>query len=683
MRIESVIAASGDGKAPLSARDRKILDGREYDQYFTKPDMKKDIKKRNGSVEDTVEIMKVIVKTKSNQVRRLAKEVLAVTGAGGKLDVYLTVKNIFDFVFKYLKYNLEEGEQLQSPRHSWWRAQVLAREHEKQGNSADCDCMAIFCGSCMYELGIPFAFRIAGYNTSTYQHVYCVAYSNGIPIICDPVTNQFNYEKPPVIQRNYPMSSMTLSGTDIYVLDGIEEELPVGNRFVEQPDGGLRMEVGDLGKSAKRIAKKQAKAEKKAAKREAKAEKKAEKKIAKAEKKAAKLEKKAEKKAAKGKDGKAEKLMEKAQAIKEEAQVKADAIIEKAQTKNENAQHRIEEKAAKKEAKLHIKELKANGASKEEIKQARQDYKNLKKEIRASKKEDGRGLFRKIANGGKKIAMAPCRGAFLGLLRLNFRGMATGFSSNSKAYSTFAEKWKKIFGGTEAQLKAAITRGVVHKPLFGSSKMVKEAEELAKREGYDNLENYEAVSGLGDGGLSAGTYVAIASAVLSVAAGVLKMCGVDVPEDFETAAGTMNDLSQMLENQRIDARENAENDPKNSDSSTTTSTTTSNTADQIKKYTDLITDVVDLTQPTDTNAPTATPDGGAVPAPSGDNKGGNKGDDNSGETSWVKEHPIAATLLGIFGITLLGVGVYKLTSSDDEKQATPTNDVEIKGIGLL
>ena len=624
MRIESVIAASGDGKAPLSARDRKILDGREYDHFFTKPDMKKDIKKRNGSVEDTVEIMKVIVKTKSNQVRRLAKEVLAVTGAGGKLDVYLTVKNIFDFVFKYLKYNLEEGEQLQSPRHSWWRAQVLAREHEKQENSADCDCMAIFCGSCMYELGIPFAFRIAGYNTSTYQHVYCVAYSNGIPIICDPVTNQFNYEKPPVIQRNYPMSSMTLSGTDIYVLDGIEEELPVGNRFVEQPDGGLRMEIGDLGKSAKRITKKQAKAEKnaakkqakakrKAAKREARAKKKAEKKIANAEKKAAKLEKKAEKKMAKGKDSKAEKLMEKAQAIKEEAQVKADSIIEKAQTKNENAQHRIEEKADKKEAKLHIKELKANGASKEEIKQARQDYKNLKKEIRASKKEDGRGLFRKMANGGKKIAMAPCRGAFLALLRLNFRGMATGFSSNSKAYSTFAEKWKKIFGGTEAQLKAAITRGVVHKPLFGSSKMVKEAEELARREGYDNPENYEAVSGLGDGGISAGACMAIASAVLSVATGILKMCGVDVPEDFETASDTMNDLSQMLENQNIDTRENAENDPKNSDSSTTTSTTTSNTADQINKYTDLIKDVIDLTQPTDTSAPTATPDGEAVP----------------------------------------------------------------------
>lgn len=641
------------GWAPKSARDRQIEDGSLYDKYFTIPNLTDDIAKRDGSVEDTVVLMKKIILTKSNQVEKLAKEVLASYKLDGKLNVYETVENIFWFVFRYIKYNLEEGEQLQTPRHTWYQAQILARQNPTIKNSADCDCMAIFCGSCMYELGIPFDIKIAGYSSGNYQHVYCVAYDNQTPIICDPVTNYFNYEKPPVIQKSYKITpKMALSGNDIHILDGTEQpqppQLKQGIVYREEPDGNLTVisgldgrrkkkknkksaiqvvkkvknttsdiepsdgaeggvvkyvkssgggsarifkklrkknktvngetdpeendeEIGTLGKKS---AKKKKKAEKKAAKKQKKAEKKAEKKKKKVEKKAAKKEKKAEKKAAKkekkaekkakklekkaAKKGgkKAEKLKKKAEAVREKGKIKAENIKEKAKTKTENKLKRIDEKLKKKTAKIEVKKLKQSGASKSEIKEAKKKLKQVKKEIRKARKEDGRGFFRKIGNAVKSGAMLPVRGAFLALLRLNFRGLATRFYENKEAYDKFLKKWKKVFGGKEARFKLAITTGQVHKPLFGSKKTNKKIEEQAAQ--LDNGTPVEGLFGLGLGSLgieptttAAAAWAAVASSALSAAVGVLKKLGVNVPESLEDAVEAGQDVAEMLEDMEI------------------------------------------------------------------------------------------------------------------------------------
>lgn len=562
------------GWAPESARDRQIEDGSQFDKYFTQPKLKKDLKRRNGSVGDTVKLMKVIIKTKSQQVGKLAREVLAITDADGKLNIYKTVENIFNFIFKYIKYNIEDGEQLQSPRHTWWRAQVLARQNNKKENSADCDCFSIFAGSCMYQLGIPFSLKIAGYNQDTYQHVYVVAYDNGTPIICDPVTNNFNYEKPPVISRLFPMQpkKMALHGTDIYVLDGTEtNDLPVGISYKEDPDGNMivtggldllhGIQMGALGKSKKKAekkaakkqakaekkaAKKQAKIEKKAAKREAKAEKKAEKKIKKAEKKAAKLEKKAEKKGGK----KAEKLLKKAEAVREKGQIKADAIKEKAKEKTENKLKKVDEKLKKKTAKIEVKRLKQSGASKEEIKAAKQHLKDVKKEIRKARKEDGRGFIRKVGKGMKAAAMLPVRAAFLMLMNINFRGLATRLYNNPEAYEKFLKKWKNIFGGKEAKLKIAITKGQVHKPLFGSKK-TNASIEVQTPEVQEDVEGFLGSLGVEPTTTAAAAAITAASSALAALTQILKDFGVNVPESVEDAIAAGEDVAELFPDQEV------------------------------------------------------------------------------------------------------------------------------------
>lgn len=301
--MSSVIDSLGSlGDAPLSAKDRQIKDGSKYDYLFPLPEFKKKLQIQDGSVDDTIREMKKIVKENSYQVRKLAKK-LKVTNSDGTTDVRKSVKNIFDFVFDYIKYNLEDGEQLQTPAHTWQQAQVQARVNPSEQNSADCDCMSIFCGSLCLEMGIPFSFRITAYKnvlglTKGWQHVYCIAHDpkTGKQVICDPVTNKFNYEKPYAQEKTYPMS---LNGTDIYVLSGIDEKT---NIYVEKEDGSLGLLNGKkkkTKKASKKAENKKKKETRKAAKKEKKVAKKEIKQARKSGDKQALEKAKAKKKAAK------------------------------------------------------------------------------------------------------------------------------------------------------------------------------------------------------------------------------------------------------------------------------------------------------------------------------------------------------------------------------------------------
>ncbi|MBQ9213352.1 MAG: hypothetical protein IJ150_05370, partial [Bacteroidales bacterium] len=405
------------GYTPKSAVNREIKDGSQFDSLFPKPDNKKVLLKKDGEVDETVQFMKQIVHDYNYQTKKIAEKI-AVRNSDGSLNQKETVKSLWQFVVDYIKYNLEAGEQLRTPAKTWYDAQIMARQNRGINNSqysADCDCMSIFCGCVLLNLGIPFSFRITGYSDVLgichgYQHVYTIAHCDGVNIICDPVYHTFNAEKPFEIQKTYAMS---LNGCDIYALSGVpdeNEELGV-TEYVENPDGSL----GELNGKAKRKARK--------AKRK---EKKAKRKAAKKEKKAAKKEKKAAKKA-----------------------------IKKAR--------RSGDKAALQAA----KERKA--AAKAKIRTAKETIRENRVGIAKAATKVGRG----IAKFAQKTTMFLPRASFLILLRLNFRGMARKFANNQAAYDKFKRIWKNVFAGKEAKLKKAINKGKNKKAFFGKGKGVK------------------------------------------------------------------------------------------------------------------------------------------------------------------------------------------------------------------
>ena len=246
------------GYSPLSARDRQIKDGSKFDRLFPQPDLKTTLLQRDGEVEDTVKKMQEIVVKYSWQVKELCKRLKAST-------VRQSVKNVFDFVYDYIKYQVEDGEKLRTPAYSWYEGQVLKRQRPNDSKiGVDCDCMSIFCGCCFKEMNIPFSFRVTGYANALgfcrgFQHVYTVAYDeNGKEIICDPVYIGFNKEKEYAIQKTYAMS---LNGTDIIMLSGIDDESH--HEYVENSDGT----VGELAGRKKRKARRKARKEKRKARK--------------------------------------------------------------------------------------------------------------------------------------------------------------------------------------------------------------------------------------------------------------------------------------------------------------------------------------------------------------------------------------------------------------------------------
>lgn len=90
----------------------------------------------------------------------------------------------------------------------------------------------------------------------------------------------------------------------------------------------------------------------------------------------------------------------------------------------------------------------------------RQERREDRRERRQERREEGRGFFQ----GTKKIALSPARGAFLLILKANFRGLA------SRLAKAPAEKlagfWGKL-GGDKNKLNAAINDGKGKKPLLG------------------------------------------------------------------------------------------------------------------------------------------------------------------------------------------------------------------------
>lgn len=451
------------GYSPKSAVERQISDGSKYDKYFPSAKNQMTLLKRNGSVEDTITYMKRIVKKYSYQTKDIAK-VLSVRNSDGSLNIYDTVHAVYDFVCKYIKYNIEKGEQLRQPAYTWHVAQRMARKHPNNPEySCDCDCMAIFCASIFRNLHIPNVyFKIASYTLmGNYQHVYVVVKTDKGDIICDPVYWKFDDEKAPIKQKEFDMDS--LSGTDIYMLAGLGDntpQYPVANVYVEQSDGSL----GLLSGKAKRQAKKAKRKEKKQARKEARKE--------------------------------------------------------------------------KKQAKKEIKAARKSG-DKEALQKAKEKKRAAKEKINANRTGVGKAM-KKVADLAKKAALAPARGPFLLLLRLNFRGLSSRIGNNPQALDKVKNIWKGL-GGKTSKLEKAVNKGKGKKPLFGSKKklgdLAGQIAEIGEVMYEYGMITPKGLEGLGIKGLgvepvtmSVGAAITAATPIIAKVIGVLKDMGIGVPE---------------------------------------------------------------------------------------------------------------------------------------------------------
>jgi hypothetical protein len=99
-------------------------------------------------------------------------------------------------------------------------------------------------------------------------------------------------------------------------------------------------------------------------------------------------------------------------------------------------------------------------ARRQERRENRQERREERRENRQERREEGRGFFQ----GVKKISLAPGRGAFLLILKANFRGLATRLAKAPA--EKLAGFWGKL-GGDKNKLTAAINDGKGKKPLLG------------------------------------------------------------------------------------------------------------------------------------------------------------------------------------------------------------------------
>ena len=167
---------------------------------------------KDGTVQETVEMMKKIVRDHHTDVSKIAEKLY-----DPKLSRFL--KNIFNFVMAYVKYETDSAftEQLRTP---------LRTLKDQRG---DCDCTSILIGSILYNKNIPFNFRVSKYDANRdFSHVYVIVHRNGDSgyYVMDTVIKSFDKEKPFVGIEDYLMDSRLsgfsgLNGIPIQLLNGV------------------------------------------------------------------------------------------------------------------------------------------------------------------------------------------------------------------------------------------------------------------------------------------------------------------------------------------------------------------------------------------------------------------------------------------------------------------------------
>jgi hypothetical protein len=170
-----------------------------------KPDGKNEIvKSSNADPErDTVPMLMRNVRRQKWQGAKLAQKLKGATRGE-------TVKNIYDFIFDHIQYELDPPGQE--------TVRSLRRLVHGKPPVGDCDCFASAIGNLLLNANIPFAFRIAAYqNSSDYSHIYIVVPKSGNSLAngyytIDPVVHRFNYEVPFTSKKDFSMKLIGLDG---------------------------------------------------------------------------------------------------------------------------------------------------------------------------------------------------------------------------------------------------------------------------------------------------------------------------------------------------------------------------------------------------------------------------------------------------------------------------------------
>lgn len=188
---------------------RNIQSGAEYSKYF--PAAAGDEKRitNDGTVSDTVKAMHKIIFDTLADTAKIAPLLKGKTLAD-------TCQNIWSFIYNHIQYKNDRPgvEELRRPRRSW----------AERTTGVDCDCMSLFAGSILANLGIDFKFRITKYAAG-WQHVYVI-----VPLptdtskyyVIDCVLDKFNYEKPYTDKFDHTMNT-SLSGIPISMLGDVSD----------------------------------------------------------------------------------------------------------------------------------------------------------------------------------------------------------------------------------------------------------------------------------------------------------------------------------------------------------------------------------------------------------------------------------------------------------------------------
>ncbi len=182
----------------VASQKRDIAPGNEYDNLFSIASFEDPIRHKSMEVRKTLELMAEIVQRDKKQTKKLANKLY-------DSNKSKFAKNIWDFVYNHIQYELDESgiEQLRTPRRTW----------ADRFEGVDCDCMSIFISSILTNKNIPHFFRITKYGRPNWQHVYVVVPDGDDEIIIDTVMDSFNSEKEYSVKKDFnPQTGKELRG---------------------------------------------------------------------------------------------------------------------------------------------------------------------------------------------------------------------------------------------------------------------------------------------------------------------------------------------------------------------------------------------------------------------------------------------------------------------------------------
>jgi len=365
---------------------------------------------RNGMNPDIIEALESQYKRSVEAVRPIAKQFQG----RNEFDTARNVWNYLKYKCKYVKD--DEGQQ----------DIKLPGRFIRDGGNADCKSFSLFAAAIFGALGYETGFRYASYKqfNPTPSHVYCWIDVNGKKIICDGVYTSFNSEAPFKYKYDHPMKISVLSG-----VPGVDSSL---NKYsLEQallkmrPGGIYHCVVMNAIQRRDGIAKQHNYSEQQL-------------------QRYAKLLKYYRKAAVRhpfvvG-------LIDKELDLINGGIFTGDVWHYSDNHEIRSLQHNVGVEGI---GGFNLRKLSFNNASK--------GLKHLSKQL--SLKNAARAL--------RVLAFMPSRKAFLALVSLNFRGLASRFKNHPASRRHMVRKWDSTFGGNTNTLEHAIDKGARKRPLLG------------------------------------------------------------------------------------------------------------------------------------------------------------------------------------------------------------------------